>query len=95
MQRSVPASHGWPAGREERGVLILSRKIDEGLVLTCPDGTRIDVMVTDIRKLASGRPVAKLGITAPAAVLVRRDELPELHVYTEGGANDADGDSDV
>jgi sRNA-binding carbon storage regulator CsrA len=75
-------------------VLILSRKVDEGLVLTCPDGTRIDVMVTDIRKLASGRPVAKLGITAPAAVLVRRDELPELHVYTEGTTDVATGDSD-
>jgi sRNA-binding carbon storage regulator CsrA len=51
-------------------------------------------MVTDIRKLASGRPVAKLGITAPAAVLVRRDELPELHVYTEGTTDVATGDSD-
>lgn len=75
-------------------MLILSRKVDEGLVLTCPDGTRIDVMVTDIRKLASGRPVAKIGIGAPKTVLVRRDELPDLHVYTEGTTDVADSDSD-
>jgi sRNA-binding carbon storage regulator CsrA len=75
-------------------VLILSRKVDEGLVLTCPDGTRIDVMVTDIRNLASGRPVAKIGIGAPRTVLVRRNELPDLHFFTEGTTDAATGDSD-
>lgn len=64
-------------------MLILSRKIDEAIVLTHPDGTQIEVMVTDIRRADTGRAYCKLGITAPAAVLVRRDELPELHVYTE------------
>lgn len=77
-------------------MLILSRKAGEGLVLTCPDGTRIDVVVTDIRKIGTARPVAKLGIAAPQAVAVRRDELPELHVYTDGGTgNDANGSEDV
>lgn len=84
MRRSVPASHGRPAGREEV-VLVLSRKVDEAIVLTCPDGTRIEVMVTDIRRADTGRAYAKLGITAPDAVLVRRDELPDLHVYTGDG----------
>lgn len=83
MWRSVPASHGRPAGREEV-VLILSRKIDEAIVLTHPDGTQIEVMVTDIRRADTGRPYCKLGITAPQSVVVRRDELPEIHIYTEG-----------
>lgn len=93
MHRNVPASHGRRTGGRH-DVLILSRKVDEAIVLTCPDGTRIDVMVTDIRRADTGRPYAKLGITAPAAVLVRRDELPELQVYTEGKTDVANGDSE-
>lgn len=83
MWRSVPASHGRQPGGEEI-VLVLSRKINEAITLVHPDGTRIDVLVTDIRRAASGRPYCKLGISAPHAVAVRRSELPELHVYTEG-----------
>lgn len=66
-------------------MLILSRKVNEAIVLACPDGTRIEVMVTDIRRADTGRAYAKLGITAPQAVVVRRDELPEFHVYTGDG----------
>lgn len=86
MRRNVPASQGRQAGREEV-VLVLSRKVNEAIVLAdAKTGEQIaQVMVTDIRRADSGRPYCKLGITAPAAVLVRRDELPELHVYTEGG----------
>lgn len=84
MWRSVPASHGRPAGREEV-VLILSRKVNEAIVLRHPDGTEVEVMVTEIRRADSGRPYCKLGITAPKAVAVRRNELPDIHVFTEGG----------
>lgn len=74
-------------------MLILSRKVDEALILDCPDGTQIEVMVTRIGRTDTGRAYCKLGITAPAAVLVRRDELPELAVYTEGKRDVAGGDS--
>jgi sRNA-binding carbon storage regulator CsrA len=46
--------------------------------------------VTDIRRIGTGRPYCKLGIEAPRAVLIRRDELPE--VITEGHANAANRD---
>lgn len=73
-------------------MLILSRKVGEALVLTCPGGERIEVLVTDIRRVGTGRPYCKIGIEAPNAVHVRRDELPELAVYTEGKTDVADGD---
>lgn len=84
MQRSVPASHGRPAGGEEV-VLILSRKVNEAIVLTDAEtGEQIaEVMVTDIRRADSGRPYCKLGITAPQAVAVRRNELPDIRIFTE------------
>lgn len=75
-------------------MLILSRKAGEGLVFTCPDGTRIDVTVTEIRRMGTSRPVAKIGIGAPQSVLIRRDELSDLHVYTKGQKDVADSDSD-
>lgn len=93
MSWEVPASHGWRTGWRSH-VLILTRKVDESIVLTCPDGTRIDVMVTDIRRADSGRPYCKLGITAPQAVIVRRDELKEFRVFTEGKTDVAGSDSD-
>lgn len=71
-------------------MLVISRKAGEALVLTCPNGERIEVMVTDIRRVGTGRPYCKIGIEAPRAVLVRRDELPE--VYTEGHADAANRD---
>ncbi len=46
--------------------------------------------VTDIRRIGTGRPYCKLGIEAPRAVLIRRDELPE--VITEGQLNAANRD---
>ena len=73
-------------------MLVISRKAGEGLVLICPSGERIEVMVTDIRRAGTGRPYCKIGIEAPRAVLVRRDELPE--VITEGHANAANRDSE-
>lgn len=71
-------------------MLVISRKPGEALVLTCPSGERIEVLVTDIRRVGTGRPYCKIGIEAPRAVLVRRDELPE--VITEGHANAANRD---
>jgi len=71
-------------------VLVISRKAGEGLVLTCPNGEQIEVVVTDIRRIGTGRPYCKLGIEAPRAVLIRRDELPE--VITEGQLNAANRD---
>lgn len=73
-------------------MLVLSRKTGEALVLTCPNGERIEVVVTDIRRAGTGRPYVKLGIEAPRAVLIRRDELPE--VITEGHANASNRDSE-
>ena len=71
-------------------MLVISRKPGEALVLTCPSGERIEVLVTDIRRVGTGRPYVKLGIEAPRAVLIRRDELPE--VITEGQLNAANRD---
>lgn len=71
-------------------MLIISRKVDESIVLDCPDGSRIEVIVTDIRRAGGQRPYAKLGIAAPKAVVVRRNELlDDAHVFTEG--SDGDG----
>ncbi len=76
-------------------MLILSRKIDEGVTVTGPDGREWHVMVCGIRNACGEQPSVKLGFTADRDIHVRRDELKTLHVTTEGGANDADGDSNV
>lgn len=71
-------------------MLILSRKAGEGLVLVCPDGTTIDVVVTDIRKVGTSRPVCKIGVNAPNVVRIRRDDDAERQVIAE--RNETTGD---
>ncbi|MBU6222666.1 MAG: carbon storage regulator [Planctomycetes bacterium] len=66
-------------------MLVLSRKVDQSVVLTCPDGTVIDVMVTRIEPHK-----VRLGVTAPADVSIVRRELDgrELRVVSQEGGTD-------
>lgn len=50
-------------------MLVLSRKADESIVLTCPDGTRITFLVCRIMG-----PQVKIGIDAPRSVVIERDD---------------------
>lgn len=63
-------------------MLIISRKVDESFVLHLPDGSSIEVMVTDIRRAGTSRPYCRIGIAAPDAVVIRRSELGEIEVAT-------------
>lgn len=51
-------------------MLVLSRKLREGVVIVTPDGTRIRVSVADI-----DRNKIRLGFEAPKDVMILRDEL--------------------
>lgn len=53
-------------------MLILSRRIGESIVLQCPDGTTILVVLNDI----DGSKV-RIGIDAPREVKIHRAELLE------------------
>ncbi len=66
-------------------MLILSRKIDQSIVLACPGGTDIEVMVT---RIEAGK--VRLGIRAPADVSIVRKEIDgrELQVFPK---EDRDG----
>lgn len=59
-------------------MLILTRKQDEKIVITTPDGIRITVMVVAIR----GDKV-RLGIEAPKDVAIHREEI---QAAIDGGA---------
>lgn len=49
-------------------MLVLTRKLNESIVLTLPDGAQITVQLTG---LGSGR--AQLGINAPSDVVIQRE----------------------
>ena len=68
-------------------MLVLSRKVDQSILIECPDGTVIDVMVT---RIEPGK--VRLGVTAPLEVSIVRRELDgrELRVSQEGEANGSD-----
>ena len=51
-------------------MLVLSRNEDEIIVLLHPDGTRIEVMVTQAKNNK-----AKIGIDAPAHIRIIRKEI--------------------
>ena len=51
-------------------MLVLSRRLGERVVLTMPDGRRIDVCLVDV-----DRGKVRLGFTAPADVTIHRLEI--------------------
>lgn len=52
-------------------MLVLSRKIQQGVIVDLPGGEELKVVVANIK---GG--VVRLGIEAPQHVAIRRDELP-------------------
>jgi carbon storage regulator len=54
-------------------MLVLSRKVDEQIVCTHPDGTRIELTIVAIR----GEKV-RIGLTAPQTIEINRGEVQEL-----------------
>ncbi len=55
------------------GYLVLSRHKEESCIITCPDGTRIEVLCVEIR----GDKV-RLGFKAPREYSVHRSEVQKL-----------------
>ncbi len=53
-------------------MLVLSRKADQKIIITCPDGSVITLMVIEIRG-----DKARLGIEAPRSHVVHRLEIHE------------------
>lgn len=53
-------------------MLILSRKKDQVVVLTLPDGREVEVMVTAIRPAS-----VSIGIHAPEDIKIKRREIAE------------------
>lgn len=53
-----------------KGLLVLSRCVDDLVTITCPDGTEITVMVLEVR-----RGKVRLGFKAPKEYQIMRDEL--------------------
>lgn len=67
-------------------MLVLSRKIEESILLHARCGQTIEVKVCGVRKLDGREPVVKLGIRAPDDVNIVREEIDrheELRVYME------------
>jgi carbon storage regulator CsrA len=62
-------------------MLVLSRKLDQRIILTLPDGSRITVAVVDIRGGWDGK--VRIGIAAPPEVRVNREEV-EMRLDREG-----------
>jgi len=62
-------------------MLILSRKVDERVIITTPDGKEISVML-----VRQGTDRARLGFEAPANYRIRREELRSVAGSTEGDA---------
>ena len=54
-------------------MLILNRMVDEKLIIRCPNGDTITIMVTDVSRRRGG---ATLGITAPQSYIIGRVDLP-------------------
>lgn len=62
-------------------MLVLSRKVNEELVITMPDGTQVSVVVVDIR----GDKV-RVGVHAPRDVAVHRREVHDAIERNHGRA---------
>lgn len=58
-------------------MLILHRKVNQGIVLCLPDGREACVYILDVEEARHGGPHgrAKVGIEAPDDVRIRRNEL--------------------
>jgi carbon storage regulator CsrA len=61
-------------------MLNMTRRAGERVIITCPDGTQIEVVVTECR---NGR--AKLGIEAPRDYIIDREELLLARAMEESG----------
>lgn len=55
-------------------MLVLARKANEGLAIRCPDGTMLQVVVTEVRGRYPHQ-VVRLGIQAPEGYVIHRDEV--------------------
>ena len=53
-------------------MLVISRKKNEKLYIVTPDGTRLDILVTELT-----RQTARLSINAPDDFQIRRGELED------------------
>lgn len=58
-------------------MLILSRRLDEEVVVTTPSGEQIVVCVTDFQGLSGDDPQVKLGFSCDRAIQVHRREVHE------------------
>jgi carbon storage regulator CsrA len=54
-------------------MLVLQRLLNEEVIITCPDGTRITVVVIDILEHT-----VRLGFKAPLNYLIDRKEITDL-----------------
>lgn len=62
-------------------MLVLSRKKDQGITATFADGTRVRIIVAEIR----GDKV-RLGLEGPETVTFHRDEIQQIVDRERGGA---------
>ena len=53
-------------------MLVLSRKVNETVVITAPDGTNIVVMLVEVRG-----DKARIGIAAPTSWTIHREEIQQ------------------
>jgi len=58
--------------QRSEAILVLSRTVNEKIIITSPDGTRITLMVVEIR----GNKM-RLGVDCPRAWLVHRAEIQD------------------
>ena len=56
-------------------MLILSRRLDESLILTTDDGLHIEIKVIDFSHTPHGNHKVQLGINADKSVKILREEL--------------------
>lgn len=54
--------------------LVLHRAVDESVILSTPDGCRIEVKVQQLRQRESGKAEARLIFDAPRNVVIERGE---------------------
>ena len=66
-------------------MLVLSRKKNEEIVATLPDGSRIKVMIVDVR----GEKI-RLGFTAPPNVKIYRQEVFDRIALSQEDHNNGD-----